>query len=629
MFTPKIPGASSLPPKQGSLNQVSANVTASSLSDGGTLENARAKNAVSLENHSNGSPLTSNSRSSYCAGNDEHTTAQPEGVVAETQEQDNDDPVVRTIQVFVNRISGCSTVQDKSASAPAPKSDSEADVSSANVYLLQYPLRPVYRPYGDHGRLVSIKHRKHQQTLRLEYALNTDSPYFDRSQIPESSLNDDGVPENTNVNGVTHQVLASVPCVTPDSSYGVGLLRGNRLYIMPVTSVLQFRPDFSYVDDDRTTGRRPLDLQSTDAHSLDSSKTSSNTESQLSRAAYEASVATKTSNENRTDAAAQRSRERLVKTASSDNLQKNSAQPPAAASMAVASATGPGLRQQGYIPPESEWPRYPPSRIRDLLLAEPWEAVDAFYHPDSPESHELIQLLSSFKVPIASQATKSGAHQGLEEAHSPDASSVSDDPALRMVANVMNVVLKTVAAADANADSSSSGGMDGEDLRYQRVSGGPRVPRLCFSNDFKAYLDRLCNVKNALSHNANVQASGPLSYLQLSRLPCDQQVLRILQHRHVESTSAIKQLLTQQIPDEELIGHLRNYGDLILGNWVCKSHLVYEGLVAHFRDLLLFLFSSGRVIVRDSVKPYMGTMSGEMLTTLLKQVRQWFFFVFR
>lgn len=90
----------------------------------------------------------------------------------------------------------------------------------------------------------------------------------------------------------------------------------------------------------------------------------------------------------------------------------------------------------------------------------------------------------------------------------------------------------------------------------------------------------------------------------------------------MESFSRIKALVTQKAPDEELVLHLRSYGEAILGNWVCKSVFIYDGLVAHCRDLLLCLLAMQKPVVREKVKPYVGNLSMEKLSEILKEVKE-------
>lgn len=124
-----------------------------------------------------------------------------------------DDPVVRRIQVYVNRI---------------PTADG---TDAAQAFLLQYPLRPVYRPYGDQGRRTSVQYRQQQRTLQIQYELSIDSENFDasrRAEIFEAQMMGDARPKE---HPETIHTLTSMPCISPHSSYGLGVFKDDRLYI--------------------------------------------------------------------------------------------------------------------------------------------------------------------------------------------------------------------------------------------------------------------------------------------------------------------------------------------------------------------------------------------------------------
>lgn len=450
---------------------------------------------------------------------------------------DDDDPVIREIEVYVNRI------RNPNVSAE------ETESSGASMFLLQYPLRPIYRPYGDQGRLVKIKYRKYQKLLQMHYVLNTESDNFDpqqRAELLENQLT--GPSEKSGaIGGTVSHILNSMGCVSTNSSYGLGLLQENRLYVTPLTSVLQFRPDFSHVDEEESRARKRAE-----------NHLKPGTE------ASETSTPTTTSSKSKKEKKTSKEENVEVGTVISSTQQTTS------------------TPSRPVIPPESEWHRYPPSRVRDFLLGEPWENVDLFYDPDSTETHEIVQLLTSFEVPV------------------PKSSKENDD----------------------NLTMSSNEEEEEDRQKYKRVSGGSLVPKIQFSSEHLSYVNRLCSHEQNPEVTTSTDAlSGSLSYLSLSRLPIDQQVLRILQHRHIESFSKIKSLLTKKISDEELVMHLRSYGEIILGNWVCKSALIYDGLVSHSRDLLLCLFSMEKPINREKVKPYVGNLSMEKLSQILKEVK--------
>lgn len=77
----------------------------------------------------------------------------------------DEDPIVREIDVFLNRLE---------------------EQGDTDIYLLQYPLRPVYRPYGDHGQLCLIERASASRRLKLTYALNVQGDQFEegaRAQV--------------------------------------------------------------------------------------------------------------------------------------------------------------------------------------------------------------------------------------------------------------------------------------------------------------------------------------------------------------------------------------------------------------------------------------------------------------
>eukprot|EP00916_Digyalum_oweni_P004719 GHVL01008356.1.p1 GENE.GHVL01008356.1~~GHVL01008356.1.p1 ORF type:complete len:606 (+),score=133.15 GHVL01008356.1:34-1818(+) len=121
-----------------------------------------------------------------------------------------DDPVVRSINVYIS------------------------DIPEGEMYLLQYPLRPFYRPYGDQGQLESVELRKQQKTLRMKYSLSTETDNHD---------------EHSSGMNIQNQVLNSSSKKSNSCSYAMGYLKNDDLFLVPVDSICQFRPDFKHVDD--------------------------------------------------------------------------------------------------------------------------------------------------------------------------------------------------------------------------------------------------------------------------------------------------------------------------------------------------------------------------------------------
>lgn len=100
-----------------------------------------------------------------------------------------------------------------------------------NLYLLQYPLRPPWRPY-DTSQMASAKMKPKQQRVQMEYAIDAKGPHYD----PDSAI-------KTNA-----QVLNST-CIESRTTYAVAALRGNELHLTPIHGgILAFRPSFAHLD---------------------------------------------------------------------------------------------------------------------------------------------------------------------------------------------------------------------------------------------------------------------------------------------------------------------------------------------------------------------------------------------
>ncbi|KAH0485340.1 MAG: uncharacterized protein KVP18_003901 [Porospora cf. gigantea A] len=134
-----------------------------------------------------------------------------------------DDPVVKEIDVYLNRV------------------------ENGSMYLLQFPLRPIYRPYGDQGQLSEIAYRPNQKQLRMKYNLHMDTAAFDSSR----RLDFDEAPTHIlasqeavsgGFNPVTGQGGFLGPAFESQASYALGVMRDGKLYLTPTDHIQQFRP---------------------------------------------------------------------------------------------------------------------------------------------------------------------------------------------------------------------------------------------------------------------------------------------------------------------------------------------------------------------------------------------------
>uniref|UniRef100_A0A7I4FJY4 DNA-directed RNA polymerase III subunit RPC5 n=1 Tax=Physcomitrium patens TaxID=3218 RepID=A0A7I4FJY4_PHYPA len=122
------------------------------------------------------------------------------------------DRVVREIDVFLT-----------------PRVDPET-----NLYVLQYPLRPYWRPYNLEERCLEVRIKPQQTKFEVDLDIDTTSENYDQDR--EQHLQ------------IEKQTLASSK-VAMTTSYAIGILRGNRLHLNPVQAVVQFRPSMKYIDE--------------------------------------------------------------------------------------------------------------------------------------------------------------------------------------------------------------------------------------------------------------------------------------------------------------------------------------------------------------------------------------------
>lgn len=115
---------------------------------------------------------------------------------------------------------------------------------SDQLYVLQYPLRPVWRGY-DNTMLDSVRFKANTQILEMEYRLKEDER--SREQQTKISSATTGVEYDDPTKSMEkHMVRSSV--VPNKSNYLVGLYRENELFVTPLKAVMQMRPSFAYID---------------------------------------------------------------------------------------------------------------------------------------------------------------------------------------------------------------------------------------------------------------------------------------------------------------------------------------------------------------------------------------------
>jgi DNA-directed RNA polymerase III subunit RPC5 len=101
-----------------------------------------------------------------------------------------------------------------------------------NAFVVQFPLRPAYRPMPEAPRAARMK--PDHQILQLDYDVDQRSEHYDADA--EDYLKQKHLRLQS----------SSVPALT---NYAVAVFRDGQLHLSPVSGVLQMRPSLAHIDD--------------------------------------------------------------------------------------------------------------------------------------------------------------------------------------------------------------------------------------------------------------------------------------------------------------------------------------------------------------------------------------------
>ncbi|KAK7475390.1 hypothetical protein BaRGS_00033340 [Batillaria attramentaria] len=124
---------------------------------------------------------------------------------------------------------------------------------ATNLYVLQYPLRPVHMSY-ENMQHTGARVKPLQKRVELELSLNTRSSNYAKSKGEQIAVNTDGGNKLTDAEPyfasgmMDKQVLGSIPSAADTGRYAVGVLKNGELHLTPVHAVVQMRPTFDYLD---------------------------------------------------------------------------------------------------------------------------------------------------------------------------------------------------------------------------------------------------------------------------------------------------------------------------------------------------------------------------------------------
>lgn len=151
-------------------------------------------------------------------------------------ELEGDDPVVKEVDVFLNK--------------PA---------AGGQVYVLQFPIRPIDKT-NDAKKYLSAKIKPQQNKLELEVDLDPRNKYYSKAKGEQFAINVDGKPGHPSSASAQQRYYHSSHMDklvfgstngTPgqmNKLYQLGYYKSGAIYLTPVHSILQMRPNFEYFD---------------------------------------------------------------------------------------------------------------------------------------------------------------------------------------------------------------------------------------------------------------------------------------------------------------------------------------------------------------------------------------------
>ncbi|XAR73887.1 hypothetical protein NMG60_11008005 [Bertholletia excelsa] len=104
--------------------------------------------------------------------------------------------------------------------------------SKTQLYVLQYPLRPRWRPYELDERCQEVRVKPRSAEVEIDLSLDVDSQNYDAGANTRARM--------------TKQTLSSSMSASHSIGYAVGLLKGNKLHINPLKAVVQLRPSMEH-----------------------------------------------------------------------------------------------------------------------------------------------------------------------------------------------------------------------------------------------------------------------------------------------------------------------------------------------------------------------------------------------
>ncbi|XP_075160810.1 RNA polymerase III subunit E [Haematobia irritans] len=122
-----------------------------------------------------------------------------------------------------------------------------------NLYLFQYPTKTQVSNF-ENAAVVNCCVKPINKEVKVDFALDTESPFYDRFKGEQMALAADG---KTQAKGerptfkrgiMDKQAFVSSTSLDDVSKYIVGIYADKEIHLSPLSSILQLRPSFSYFD---------------------------------------------------------------------------------------------------------------------------------------------------------------------------------------------------------------------------------------------------------------------------------------------------------------------------------------------------------------------------------------------
>ncbi|KAH9663253.1 SIN-like family protein [Citrus sinensis] len=125
--------------------------------------------------------------------------------------QDDEDMIVREIDVFFT---------------PSIDADSK-------LYVMQYPLRPLWRPYELDERCEEVRVKPSTSEVEMDLSIDVDSNNWDSEKASRLSM--------------PKQTLSTTWMPPQATGYAIGVLIGNKLHLNPIHAVVQLRTSMGFL----------------------------------------------------------------------------------------------------------------------------------------------------------------------------------------------------------------------------------------------------------------------------------------------------------------------------------------------------------------------------------------------